>query len=97
MLLNRFLDFYVDNRVNFLESVVVIAFLFLYFEQKSDRTLEDLDKKSVMVCTIVILLIDNLFQSVVERLFSMFGNSPNLKINNTDFKELLFYCVRAVA
>ena len=97
MLLNRFLDFYVDNRVNFLESVVVIAFLFLYFEQKSDRTLEDLDKKSVMVCTIVILLIDNLFQSVVERIFSMIGNSPNLKINNTDFKELLFYCVRAVA
>lgn len=35
--------------------------------------------------------------AMVERLFSMFGNSPNLKINNTDFKELLFYGVRAAA
>src|SRR5574344_1948483 len=35
--------------------------------------------------------------AMVERVFSMFGNSPNLKINNTDFKELLFYGVRAAA
>lgn len=35
--------------------------------------------------------------AMIERLFSMFGNSPNLKINNTDFKELLFYGVRAAA
>lgn len=35
--------------------------------------------------------------AMVERLFSMFGNRPNLKINNTDFKELLFYGVCAAA
>ena len=35
--------------------------------------------------------------AMAERLFSMFGNRPNLKINNTDFKELLFYGVRAAA
>ena len=35
--------------------------------------------------------------AMVERLFSMFGKDPNLKINSTDFKELLFYGVRAVA
>ena len=33
--------------------------------------------------------------SMVERLISMFGTGPNLKINNTDFKELLFYGVKA--
>jgi len=34
-------------------------------------------------------------EAMAERLFPMFGNRPNLKINNTDFKELLFYGVRA--
>lgn len=33
--------------------------------------------------------------SMVERLFSTFGKSPNLMKNNTDFKELLFYGLRA--
>ncbi|MGN0195842.1 MAG: transposase [Candidatus Cryptobacteroides sp.] len=35
--------------------------------------------------------------AMVERLFSTFGKSPNLMKNDTDFKELLFYGVRAVA
>ena len=35
--------------------------------------------------------------AMLERLFSMSGIRPNLKINNTDFKELLFYGVRAAA
>ena len=35
--------------------------------------------------------------AMVERLFYMFGKTPNLKINNANFKELLFYGVRAVA
>ena len=33
--------------------------------------------------------------SMIERLFSTFGKSPNVKINNTVFKELLFYGVKA--
>ena len=33
--------------------------------------------------------------AMVERIFSTFGNSPNLMKNNTDFKELLFYGLRA--
>ena len=32
---------------------------------------------------------------MVERIFSTFGKSPNLMKNNTDFKELLFYGLRA--
>ena len=35
--------------------------------------------------------------AMVERLFSMFGKNPNLKINETDFKELLFYGIKAAA
>ena len=35
--------------------------------------------------------------AIVERLFSTFGKSPNLMKNNTDFKELLFYGLRAAA
>lgn len=33
--------------------------------------------------------------AMVERIFSTFGKSPNLMKNNTDFKELLFYGLRA--
>ena len=34
--------------------------------------------------------------AMVDRFFAMFGTPPNLRLNNTDFKELLFYGVRAV-
>lgn len=33
--------------------------------------------------------------AMVERIFSTFGKSPNLMKNNTNFKELLFYGLRA--
>ena len=33
--------------------------------------------------------------TMVERIFSTFGKSPNLMKNNTNFKELLFYGLRA--
>ena len=33
--------------------------------------------------------------AMVERIFLMFGKTPNLMKNNTDFKELLFYGLRA--
>lgn len=32
--------------------------------------------------------------AMLERFISMFGKSPNIKLNNTNFKELLFYGVR---
>ena len=35
--------------------------------------------------------------ALVERLFSTFGKCPDLMKNDADFKELLFYGVRAVA
>jgi len=34
--------------------------------------------------------------AMVDRIFAMSGTRPNLRLNNTDFKELLFYGVRAV-
>jgi len=34
---------------------------------------------------------------MVDRFIAMSGKSPNIRLNNTDFKELLFYGVRAVA
>jgi len=34
--------------------------------------------------------------TMVDRIFAMSGTRPNLRLNNTDFKELLFYGVRAV-
>lgn len=34
--------------------------------------------------------------AMVDRIFAMSGTHPNLHLNNTDFKELLFYGVRAV-
>lgn len=34
-------------------------------------------------------------KSMVERIFSTFGKSPNLMKNSTDFKEVLFYGLRA--
>ena len=39
------------------------------------------------------LLLNN--AAMVERVFSTFRKSPNLMKNNTNFKELLFYCLRA--
>lgn len=33
--------------------------------------------------------------AMVDRFIAMFGKSPNMRLNNTDFKELLFYGVRA--
>jgi len=33
--------------------------------------------------------------AMIERIISMFGKSPNMKINSTDFKELLFLGVRS--
>ena len=33
--------------------------------------------------------------AMVERFIAMSGKSPNMRLNNTDFKELLFYGVRA--
>ncbi len=35
--------------------------------------------------------------AMVDRFIAMTGKSPNMRLNNTDFKELLFYGVRAVA
>ncbi len=35
--------------------------------------------------------------AMVDRFIAMSGKSPNMRLNNTDFKELLFYGVRAVA
>ena len=35
--------------------------------------------------------------AMVDRFIAMSGKRPNMRLNNTDFKELLFYCVRAVA
>ena len=35
--------------------------------------------------------------AMVDRFIAMSGMRPNLRLNNTDFKELLFYGVRAVA
>ena len=35
--------------------------------------------------------------AMVDRFIAMSGKSPNLRLNNTDFKELLFYGVRTVA
>jgi len=35
--------------------------------------------------------------AMLERFISMFGKSPNIKLNNTNFKELLFYGVRNAA
>ena len=35
--------------------------------------------------------------AMLERLISMFGKTPNIKLNNTYFKELLFYGVRNAA
>ena len=34
--------------------------------------------------------------AMVDRLIAMSGKLPNMRLNNTDFKELLFYGVRAV-
>ena len=34
---------------------------------------------------------------LVDRFIAMSGKRPNMRLNNTDFKELLFYGVRAVA
>ena len=34
--------------------------------------------------------------AMVDRFIAMSGKSPNMRLNNTDFKELLFYGVRAV-
>ena len=34
--------------------------------------------------------------TMVDRIFAMSGTRPNLRLNYTDFKELLFYGVRAV-
>ena len=34
--------------------------------------------------------------AMVDRLIAMSGKRPNMRLNNTDFKELLFYGVRAV-
>lgn len=34
--------------------------------------------------------------AMVDRLIAMSGEHPNMRLNNTDFKELLFYGVRAV-
>lgn len=33
--------------------------------------------------------------AMVDRFIAMSGKSPNMRLNNTDFKELLFYGVRA--
>ena len=33
--------------------------------------------------------------ALVDRFIAMSGKSPNMRLNNTDFKELLFYGVRA--
>ena len=33
--------------------------------------------------------------AMVERFIAMSGKSPNMRLNNTDFKVLLFYVVRA--
>ena len=35
--------------------------------------------------------------AMVDRFIAISGKSPNMRLNNTDFKELLFYGVRAVA
>ena len=35
--------------------------------------------------------------AMVDRFIAMSGKTPNMRLNNTDFKELLFYGVRAVA
>ena len=35
--------------------------------------------------------------AMVDRFIAMSRKSPNMRLNNTDFKELLFYGVRAVA
>ena len=34
--------------------------------------------------------------AIMGRLIAVSGNSPNMRINNTDFKDLFFYGVRAV-
>ena len=34
--------------------------------------------------------------AMVDRLIAMSAKRPNMRLNNTDFKELLFYGVRAV-
>ena len=34
--------------------------------------------------------------AIVDRFIAMSGKHPNMRLNNTDFKELLFYGVRAV-
>ena len=33
--------------------------------------------------------------AMVDRFVAMSGKSPNMRLNNTDFKELLFYGIRA--
>ena len=33
--------------------------------------------------------------AMVDRFIAMYGKSPNMRLDNTDFKELLFYGVRA--
>ena len=35
--------------------------------------------------------------AIPDRFIAISGKSPNMRLNNTDFKELLFYGVRAVA
>jgi hypothetical protein len=35
--------------------------------------------------------------AMVERFIAMSGKRPNMRLNNTDFKELLFYGVRDAA
>ena len=35
--------------------------------------------------------------AMVDRFIAISGKRPNMRLNNTDFKELLFYGVRAVA
>ena len=35
--------------------------------------------------------------AMVNRFIAMSGKSPNMRLNNTDFKELLFYGLRAAA
>lgn len=34
--------------------------------------------------------------AMVDRFIAISGKRPNMRLNNTDFKELLFYGVRAV-
>ena len=64
-------------------------------EREQDRQTEDLLGRELAVLGFGKPYLHN--AEMVDRFIAMSAKHANLRLNNTDFKELLFYGVRAVA